>query len=150
MRQQDTQHQVAERNCLLSKLNRDGRCNQVKSHYCSVYLIKYCNLTPAALELHEVHHLPIFIQECSKINLTGGGKSAGNSNFLGLSPSHSFSYSETAWEVTQDSLRRGARTLLTQYSQPSYQASHTGIIYTMSINKTDKQTSSCSINWSNP
>lgn len=31
----------------------------------------------------------------------GRGKSAGNSNFLGLSPSHPFPYSEETWEVTQ-------------------------------------------------
>lgn len=70
-----------------------------------VYLIKYCNLTPAAqlLKLHEVHRPPVFIQECQNEARGGEGKSAGNSNFLGLSPSHPFSYSEAAWEVTQAS-----------------------------------------------
>lgn len=76
-----------------------------------VYLMKYCNLTPAA-QLLEVHEPPIFIQ-CPEMNQTRG-KSAAHSSFLGLSPSYPFSYSEAAWEVTPASLwLRGPQTLLT-------------------------------------
>lgn len=95
-----------------------------------------CTATTTPWSLPATHFHTISPNEHNK----GGGKSAGNSNFLGLSPSHLF----VQWSSM------GGLTRCLNTGRPNVHSTLSAKSHRYWYNFTaDEQTSSCSINWSN-